>query len=175
MSFSRENRSSRGGSTVGVFLLCALVGAVAALGVRSVARGDRPEAPHGKHAMQPGPAAGDHGAHTAPPTPEEPQPESARGGLLVDLGNEICPIMKKPVNGRTWSEWNGLRVGHCCPPCMDEFLADPEKHLDELGIEWRPAAEAVAAVNGATPAERGARLAELESRYTVVRVPEGWR
>ena len=103
--------------------------------------------------------------------PEKPavKPAVKKTGLLLDLGNENCPIMGKPVNGRTWSEWNGLRVGHCCPSCIQDFLADPEKALDEAGIEWREAAAAVAAIDAASGHERHTLLAETGKKFKVVR------
>ena len=38
------------------------------------------------------------------------------------------------VDGETFSAWNGLRIGHCCPACIEKFLAAPEKYLAEAGI-----------------------------------------
>jgi hypothetical protein len=80
--------------------------------------------------------------------------------------------MGKKVNGRTWSEWNGLRVGHCCPPCIEDFLANPEKALDEAGIEWRDAARTVAAVKAASGEARKTLLAAAKEKYGIVRMPE---
>ena len=58
------------------------------------------------------------------------------GDIVVELGNKICPIMKKAVNGRNFAEWNGLRVGTCCGGCVKKILADPE--TDEvLGVDWQ--------------------------------------
>jgi hypothetical protein len=102
----------------------------------------------------------------------EASPKEEAKGFLLDLGNEKCPIMGNKVNGRTWSEWNGLRVGHCCPPCIEDFLANPEKALDEAGIEWRDAARIVAEVNDARGNARQKLLAEAKEKYGIVRMPE---
>lgn len=89
-------------------------------------------------------------------------------GILVDLGNAKCPIMKKDVNGKTFAEWNGLRVGVCCGGCVKKILADPEKALDDAGIEWREAAELVAKANAATGEDREKLLAAIGKRWTIV-------
>jgi hypothetical protein len=147
-------------SNLSLFLIGALVGAALALGARAVI-----ESSEGGHSMH-----RDHGGRAEKPA-EKPAEKSApkRTGLLIDLGNEICPIMGNKVNGETWSEWNGLRVGHCCPPCIEDFLAEPEKTLDEKGIEWRAAAAAVAAIKAASGHERHRLLAETGKTWKIVR------
>ena len=159
-------------STAATFLLGALVGAALALGVRAaILNLDGGEhAAHGDHTAAETPSG--HAGHAKPgPGPEGPS--EAPMGLLIDLGNEKCPIMGNDVNGRTWSEWNGLRIGHCCPPCVKDLLADPEKALDDAGIEWRDAAKLAADVKKATGEERKRLLAIAEEKYGIVRMPEG--
>ena len=75
------------------------------------------------------------------------------------------------VNGKTFTEWKGLRVGHCCPGCTERFLANPEALLDEVAPEWRAALAAVEAVNDAQGAAREKALAALRRNWTVVREP----
>jgi hypothetical protein len=94
---------------------------------------------------------------------------AAGTGLLVDLGNPKCPVMGHEVDGKTWSEWNGLRIGHCCPGCIKKLAADPAAYLDKAGIEWKPTAEAVKKVNDAKGEERVKALAELKKSFKVVR------
>ena len=53
------------------------------------------------------------------------------------------------INGKTWSEWNGLRVGHCCPMCTAKFAANPEQYLKQAGVDWKAAVAAVKKVNEA--------------------------
>jgi hypothetical protein len=151
-------------SNAATFLLGALVGGALALGARAAILSLN----DGGHAGHAG-----HGDHAAMEEPAEPAATPAPTGFLIDLGNELCPIMKKPVTGKTWSEWNGLRVGHCCPPCIKKFLADPEKALDEAGVEWREAARLVDAVKAANGEERKRLLAEADAKYGIVRMPEG--
>ena len=155
--------------TAATFLLGILVGAALALGVRAAIL----ELDDGKHSA--------HGGHAGMETPDgEPEPAPAPApaeapeakGFLLDLGNEKCPIMGNKVNGRTWSEWNGIRVGHCCPPCIEDFLAKPETALDEAGIEWRDAAKIVAAVNAASGHTRMTILDGAKKKYGIVRMPE---
>jgi hypothetical protein len=143
---------------VSVFLIGALVGAALALGARAVIESSE-DGGHAMHREHPGAAE----------KPAEKKPAAKKTGLLIDLGNENCPIMGQKVDGRTWSEWNGIRVGHCCPPCIEDFLAAPEKALDEAGIEWREVAAAVAAIEAASGHERHALLAETGKKFKVVR------
>jgi len=92
-------------------------------------------------------------------------------GLLVDLGNRICPINEGEVDGSTYVEWNHMRVAFCCPGCDKKFLADPEAALDKAGIEWKGIADAIAAYRNASPEHKAHRLAELRSRATIIREP----
>jgi hypothetical protein len=101
-------------------------------------------------------------------------PKDAPAKVVVDLGNAKCPIMGGKVDGRTWSEWNGLRVGHCCGMCSGKFMAAPEKAFEKAGIDWKAAAAAIAKVNDAkTPADREAALKALRAKWTIVREPSG--
>jgi len=154
-------------STAATFLLGALVGAALALGARAaiLSMDDGRDMAHGAH--------GDHEMKIEAPETPPARAKNEPKGFLLDLGNEMCPIMGKKVNGHTYSEWNGLRIGHCCPPCADDLLADPEKGLDEAGIEWRDAAGIVAAVKAATGEDRKALIARAKEKYRIVRMPEG--
>lgn len=97
---------------------------------------------------------------------------SSGTGLLVDLANEKCPIMGGKPDGKTFSEWSGLRVGHCCGMCPGKFQADPAKALDKAGIDWKPAAAAVKKVADAkTPEDRSKALKAVASKWKVVREP----
>ncbi len=99
------------------------------------------------------------------------QDANASGGLLVDLGNTKCPVMGGKVNGKTYSEWKGLRVGHCCGMCPSKFAANPEQYLKQTGVDWKAALAAVKKVNDAKGADRDKALAELKKKWTVVREP----
>lgn len=101
----------------------------------------------------------------------EPVAAAAPKGTLIDLANANCPVQGGDVDGKTYSEWNGLRIGHCCPGCGEKFLADPEKSLNDAKIEWKAAADAVKAVDAAKGEDRTKALAELKKKWTVVREP----
>ena len=99
------------------------------------------------------------------PTPTPP------AGLLVDVGNENCPVMGGDVDGKTYTEWNGLRIGHCCPGCGKRFLKNPEEMLDEVSTMWREIAAAVEKFNEAEGAAQAKRLDEIRKKWRVVREP----
>lgn len=49
-----------------------------------------------------------------------------------------CPVMGGKINKDIFADHKGLRVYFCCPACIDQFKADPEKYLKEMrekGIE----------------------------------------
>lgn len=102
------------------------------------------------------------------------QPQAvASGDLLLDLGNEACPIMGGDVDGKTYGEWNHLRIGYCCPGCDRKFQKDPEGALNETDIEWRAAAKAVEEYMAATGDHKEHKLAAIRKQWTVVREPSG--
>jgi hypothetical protein len=147
---------------LGTFLVFAVVGAGAALGLRAIVGGG---SAHGGHAGM------DHSAHEEPSTaaePEDTEPAPSGESLFIDLGNENCPVMGGGVDGETYTEWNGLLVGHCCPGCTEPLLENPEKILDDAGIEWREAAAAAERLRNATGDERQAVLAEIRKKWKVV-------
>lgn len=43
-----------------------------------------------------------------------------------------CPIMGQPINREVFTDYEGQRVYFCCPPCIEKFLASPEKHLGAM-------------------------------------------
>ena len=98
---------------LGTFLLFAAIGAGLSLGIRSLvhdggdANAEEPKHDHGNSAEK------DEGAEKKLPAKTE---------VLVDLGNENCPVMGGEVDGETYREWRGLRVGFCCPGCDESFL-----------------------------------------------------
>ena len=103
--------------------------------------------------------------------PSDERRADSSAGLLLDLANSKCPVMEGTVDGKTFSEWNGLRVGHCCPGCGTQFLRDPESLLDDVAPSWREAAAAVRRFGEADSAARARLLPELRSRWRVVREP----
>jgi len=82
-----------------VLLPSVLAGLLLGLGLRSMTRGgpDPVEVPD--------PAEN-------PENVAEDEVPPAKKGLLLDLGNELCPVLGNAVDGKTYSEWNGLLVGH---------------------------------------------------------------
>jgi len=151
------------------YLLALLGGMVVTLGVRSALQGDPATAdPHaGPAAPAATPAADPHAGHAA-----EPGSDSGDRGILVELGNTVCPVMGGEPDGETFSDWNGLRVAHCCAGCTKQFLADPEMSLDEAGVEWREAAALVERARTTQGAERDRALQALEAAgHRVLRAP----
>ncbi len=54
-----------------------------------------------------------------------------------EVVNEICPIMEGEVGKDTAYkvEYDGKVIGFCCAGCVDKFNEDPEKYIQELGLE----------------------------------------
>jgi hypothetical protein len=133
------------------------------------------EAPHGHgdHA---------HGEHGHAEEQPEPAPDAdallaalARGErLAIDLGNPSCPIMGNRADPGVNVEWEGLLVSFCCPGCDEEFLQEPKRYLDELGIDPGPARAAIARVEAAEEGEQRAALEEALTRFRLhVLPPDG--
>ncbi|MHC4933848.1 MAG: hypothetical protein ACYTGV_16840 [Planctomycetota bacterium] len=97
------------------------------------------------------------------------RPAAEESGMLIELGNEVCPVMGNDVDQKTYIEWNHLRVGFCCPGCDTRFLADPETALDTTEADWRAARDAVLGYLDASGPERARRLSKIRERWKVIR------
>jgi YHS domain-containing protein len=49
--------------------------------------------------------------------------------------NLICPVMGNEVDPDLFVDYEGRRIGFCCPPCVEKFKADPEKYLEKVDAE----------------------------------------
>lgn len=92
-------------------------------------------------------------------------------GLLVDLANDYCPVLLEEVHGKSFVDWNGLRVHLCCAACVSGFWPRPGLVLEHAKIEWRDAATAVRAVNESRGEDREKALQGLRSEWKVLREP----
>ncbi|MCA9253064.1 MAG: efflux RND transporter periplasmic adaptor subunit [Phycisphaerales bacterium] len=43
-----------------------------------------------------------------------------------------CPIMGGEIDPEVYTDYRGVRIYFCCPPCIEEFLADPQPHIKKL-------------------------------------------
>ena len=136
--------------------------------------GDVPAAGHlahdGMEAMEeesgaaaPAPAAGRHVVHEAGISRPAVAPDVA-----IDLENPECPIMGGDTEAAVHTHWKGLRVRFCCAMCEEDFLKDPEAKLDELGIQYRDALEAMRRYSEAEGAEKERLLEDMRARFRVV-------
>jgi YHS domain-containing protein len=51
---------------------------------------------------------------------------------------EACPVMGGKINKDVYSDYQGMRIYHCCPGCIAVFKKDPEaylKKMKEAGVE----------------------------------------
>lgn len=51
---------------------------------------------------------------------------------LVALGNLYCPVMGGEVSTGQHFDWEGFRIGICCPGCGETFRADPRAYIPAL-------------------------------------------
>ena len=51
--------------------------------------------------------------------------------------NSICPVMGGRIEKDTpyKVEYDGKVIGFCCAGCVEKFNDDPEKYIEELGLE----------------------------------------
>jgi len=72
------------------------------------------------------------------PTVREEVQETA-GTEAVDVASEvtvvdntICPVMRNTVAAGQHFDWEGYRIGICCPGCESAFRSNPEVYIPEL-------------------------------------------
>lgn len=60
---------------------------------------------------------------------EAPAPAVQEAAASNGLVNQYCPIMGGEATTEVMVEWNGKKVGFCCPPCIEEWeeLSETEK------------------------------------------------
>ena len=89
--------------------------------------------PHAGHSMSAEPAPAPAPAPAPVPVPVDP------GGQVDDDGrkpeNQICPVMGNEVDPDLFVDYQGRRIGFCCPGCDERFLKDPEKYLKKVDAE----------------------------------------
>ncbi|MGB9625805.1 MAG: hypothetical protein ACPMAQ_13190 [Phycisphaerae bacterium] len=44
----------------------------------------------------------------------------------------MCPVMGEPIDGKTFVEYKGRRIGFCCEMCPPKFKADPAQYMPKL-------------------------------------------
>ncbi|MEY3175130.1 MAG: hypothetical protein RLZZ436_3044 [Planctomycetota bacterium] len=64
----------------------------------------------------------------------EQAPNATVATTALELANTKCPVMGNPVNASEIApelirEWNGKKVGFCCPPCLEDWaeMTDAER------------------------------------------------
>ncbi len=56
----------------------------------------------------------------------------AENASIVDVNNQVCPVMGGPVSGKDFVVYEGKRYGLCCPGCAEEFNKNPEKYIVKI-------------------------------------------
>ena len=46
--------------------------------------------------------------------------------------NGLCPVREQLVVPRAFVEYEGQKVGLCCPPCRPEFFAGPDAFMSKM-------------------------------------------
>ncbi len=74
---------------------------------------------------------------TAPP--ERDESDSATGRVTSpgseagdDDGQPRCPVMGGAIDPEVFTDYRGVRIYFCCPPCIDTFEGDPDQYLPAL-------------------------------------------
>lgn len=128
--------------TLPLFVTGLALGALAVFLLRAVALEDEsastagppgaeapPPDPHAGHPAAPGPDP--HAGHPAAPGPAAAVDPAA--GRPPE--NRICPVMGNAVDPKVFVDFEGRRIGFCCPGCDEEFLKDPAKYLKKVDAE----------------------------------------
>ena len=125
-----------------LFVLGLAIGGLTVFGVRAVSLEDDDTATQHEAPNPEAPPAGDdaHPGHTDttedPEEPGEATPAEESGDLAdKQPENTICPVMGNPVDPEIYVDYEGRRIGFCCPGCDRVFLEDPEKYLKKLDAD----------------------------------------
>lgn len=127
--------------TTTLFVLGLVVGALVVFGVRAAsledATGEVHAASHEAHgAANP---VEHHASADAAPAPPGDHPDAQVSDRPPE--NLICPVMGNEVDPTVYVDYQGRRIGFCCPGCDEAFLADPEKYLKKVDAELRARGE----------------------------------
>ncbi|MCB9851659.1 MAG: efflux RND transporter periplasmic adaptor subunit [Phycisphaerales bacterium] len=57
---------------------------------------------------------------------------AASNAAIDDTKQTLCPVMGNEIDPEVFTDFHGVRVYFCCPPCIERFKNDPEKYLAKL-------------------------------------------
>jgi len=60
----------------------------------------------------------------------EADTEPSNGTAKIE--QTICPVMGREVDSEVFTDYRGVRVYFCCPPCIEKFNAEPAKYIEKL-------------------------------------------
>jgi YHS domain-containing protein len=63
---------------------------------------------------------------------ETVEQETSESVEIEDVGNAICPVMRREVNENVSYVYEGRRYYFCCPMCIEEFKKDSEKYIKKM-------------------------------------------
>jgi hypothetical protein len=69
------------------------------------------------------------GAMTAAPDTAKKDTSAAKKTLTQQT---TCPVMGGAINKKLYVDYKGKRIYVCCPGCIGELKADPEKYIKKL-------------------------------------------
>lgn len=52
---------------------------------------------------------------------------------LKEMEGNICPVMAGPIDKKYNYTYKGTIYYFCCPACLGDFKADPEKYAAKMG------------------------------------------
>jgi YHS domain-containing protein len=60
------------------------------------------------------------------------EPSVADARAEAGTVNGLCPVREEPVVNGSYIDFDGQRIGFCCPPCSGDFRKDPETYLNKM-------------------------------------------
>ncbi|UCG31824.1 MAG: efflux RND transporter periplasmic adaptor subunit, partial [Phycisphaerales bacterium] len=82
-----------------------------------------------------------HGMGAAAPSEEgrgqaeEHEGHKAAPAQGVMTGQEVCPVMGNAIDPTVFTDYRGVRIYFCCPPCRPRFIAEPHRYIPNLPEE----------------------------------------
>ncbi|MBN2447042.1 MAG: hypothetical protein JXO22_09965, partial [Phycisphaerae bacterium] len=57
---------------------------------------------------------------------------SASQSELAEPEQTVCPVMGNEIDHEVFTDYRGVRVYFCCPPCIAKFKSNPEQYIPKL-------------------------------------------
>ena len=72
------------------------------------------------------------GNDNTPEAEADAAPQTSEEVACTEVGNSVCPVMGNGVVQGQYFDWEGYRIGICCPGCESAFRNAPDIYIPAL-------------------------------------------